>query len=389
MPERFAELGVDVHFGKARFVDDHTVALNGERFSARSWIIATGSRPALPAVDGLDKVPYWTNETVFSQTELPKRLLVLGGGPIGIELAQSFQRLGSSVTVVEFLDQILAAEDSDVAEILLERLKSEGMTVLTATKAIKAEAADGTIRLTVVPTRDDGPQRMLEGEALLVATGRRPNSEELGLEAAGVHASSRGIAVDKRLRTTVPHIYAGVDVPGGLLFTHAAGSEAGVALTTAVLRLPRKADYRRIPWCTYTDPEVASVGYNEKRAKEDGLGYRLIEERFGDNDRALAEGEPQGKIKVLVDPRGKPLGVQIVGPHAGELIHEWVAVIQGGVKLTTLAGAIHTYPTLAEISKKTAADYVAEKLFSDRVRKLLHLLFRLQGPLHQPPRQGD
>jgi pyruvate/2-oxoglutarate dehydrogenase complex dihydrolipoamide dehydrogenase (E3) component len=263
------------------------------------------------------------------------------------------------------------------------------MTILTGTKAVRAQSNGGMIRLTISPTGAEGQEQVLEGDALLVAAGRRPNIEGLGLEAAGVQATARGIGVDARLRTNVSHIYACGDVSGGLMFTHVAGYEAGVALSNAVLRLPRKADYRHVPWCTYTDPEVASVGLNEKRAKEDGIDYRLIEERFGDNDRALAEGEPQGKIKVLVNPGGRPIGVQIVGPHAGELIHEWVAVIQGGIKLTTLAGAIHTYPTLAEISKKSAADYVAEKLFSDRVRKLLHLLFRLQGPVHLPPDRED
>jgi pyruvate/2-oxoglutarate dehydrogenase complex dihydrolipoamide dehydrogenase (E3) component len=186
------------------------------------------------------------------------------------------------------------------------------------------------------------------------------------------------------MRTSRPHIYAAGDINGVLPFTHVAGYEGGIALTNAVLRLPRKADYARIPWCTYTDPEVASVGFNEKRARQAGVDYRLLEERFADNDRALAEGETLGKIKVLVSPKGAILGCQIAGAHAGELIHEWVAAIAGGVRLSTLAGAVHAYPTLAEISKRAAGDWFSPKLFNDRTRSLLHLLFGLKGRACEP-----
>ena len=378
-PERFRRLGAEVRFGEARFLDDHTVELEGRRLTAGAWILATGSRPAVPRVEGLPRLPFWTNENIFEQQKLPARLLVLGGGPIGIELAQSFQRLGSRVTVIEFSAQILGAEDPDMAGAVRQRLEAEGVEILTATSVIRAGQTPAGLRLTLEPAEGEGPPQIREGEALLVATGRLPNVENLGLEAAGVHYSRQGIAVDERLRTSVPHIFACGDLTGQLLFTHVAAYEAGVALTNAVLHLPRKADYGKVAWCTYTDPELASVGLNEKRARQQGVGYRTIEETFGDNDRARAEGEPIGKIKLLISPGGKPLGCQIAGPHAGELIHEWVAVLNGDVKLSTLAGAIHTYPTLAEISKKAASDYVAEKLFSDRVRKLLHLVFRLQG----------
>ncbi len=383
-PERFAGLGVDVRFGQARFVDAHTVELDGQRLSARSWILATGSRSMIPPVEGLASLSFWTNENVFHQQTLPQRLLILGGGPIGVEMAQAFQRLGSQVTVVELAEQILGPEDPDMAAILLERMRSEGVTLLTGIRVVKASRENGVFRLHVRSALGEDTERILEGEALLVAAGRSPNVEHLDLETAGVAYSAKGIPVDDRMRTSVPHIYAVGDVTGRYLFTHVAGYEAGIALSNSVLHLPRRADYRRVPWCTYTDPEIASVGLNEKRAKEEGLDYRIIEEAFSDNDRAQAEGETAGKIKILVDPRGRVMGCQIAGPHAGELIHEWVAVINGGVKLTTVAGAIHTYPTLAEISKKTAADYVAEKLFSDRVRKFLHVLFRLQGEVHLP-----
>jgi len=293
-PERFRRLGAEVRFGLPRFVDDHRIEIDGRQVSARAWVIATGSHPALPPVEGLDTVPYWTNETVFTQRALPARLLVLGGGPIGLELAQAFQRLGSRVTVVEFLDQILATEDTDLAEIVRGRLVVEGMEVLTGTRALRAGRRGAAITLAVAPTQGGEP-RELEADALLVATGRQPNIEGLSLEAAGVTCGPKGIPTDARMRTNQSHIFAAGDINGVLPFTHVAGYEGGIALTNAVLRLPRKANYTNVPWCTYTDPEVASVGLNEKRAQQAGVAYRVLEERFAENDRALAEAEPLGK----------------------------------------------------------------------------------------------
>jgi len=382
--ERFCRLGAEVRFGPAHFVDPHTVEIDGKRLSARSWVVATGSRPALPPIEGLASVPFWTNETLFSQRSLPARLLVLGGGPVGLEMAQALARLGSRVTVVEFSARILGPEDADMAEVLRERLVAEGVTLLTATKAVQAETAGSGVRLTVMPAAG-GPTRVLEADALLVATGRRPNVESLRLEAAGVEFSPKGIPTDARMRTNIRHIYACGDVRGQLAFTHVAGYEGSVALTNAILRLPRKADYTNVPWCTYTDPEVASVGLNEQRAVKAGVAYRVLQEPFSANDRALAEGEPLGKIKVLISPAGKVLGCQIVGPRAGELIHEWVAAMNGGVRLATLAGAIHAYPTLSEISKRVAGSMFAERIFSERTKGVLRFLFHLKGRACSPP----
>ncbi len=388
-PERFCRLGAEVRFGPARFVDDHTVAVDGRRVTARAWIVATGSRPALPPVDGLGRTPCWTNEDVFSQTRLPERLVVLGGGPIGLELAQAFGRLGSRVVVVEFLDQVLGPEDPDVAEVVAARLRAEGVDLRTGTRAVRAEPRGTGVRLTVAPAAGDEPETVIDADALLVATGRRPNVEDLDLAAAGVTFDGRGIPVDARMRTNVPHIYACGDVNGAFPFTHVAGYEAGIALTNAVMRLPRRADYTRVPWCTYTDPEVASVGLNEKRAREREVTVRVLEEPFADNDRAQAEGALDGKLKVLVDPKGKVLGCQIVGPHAGELVHEWVAVMAGGVKLSSVAGAMHAYPTLSEISKRAAGGYFADRLFSDRTRGVLRFLFHTKGRACTPARNRD
>ncbi len=378
-PERFRRLGAAVRFGDPRFVDDHTVSVDGGRLTARAWIVATGSRPALPPVEGIADVPYWTNETVFSRTELPDRLLVLGGGPVGVEMAQAFRRLGSRVTLVEYAEQLLGAEDPDIAGIVRSRLEAEGVKVFLGTKALKASSMASTIRLEVAPAKGDGEPWAVEGEALLVAAGRKANVEGLGLEAAGVGYSARGVPADARMRTNVPHIYSCGDVNGVLPFTHVAAYEAGIALSNAVLRLPRKADYAKVPWCTYTDPEAASVGLNEKRAQAAGVAYRVLMTPFSEVDRALAEGETEGKIKVLVTPSGRLLGCQIAGHHAGELIHEWVAAVNGGVKLSALAGAVHAYPTLAGISKMAAGSYYEEKLFGDRTRRILRFLFGLRG----------
>ncbi len=378
-PERFCRLGVEVRFGTPRFIDDRTVAVDGIRLTARAWIVSTGSGPSIPPLEGLETVPYWTNETVFSRTELPARLLVLGGGPVGIELAQAFQRLGSKVTIVDIADQILVPEDPDIASILQARLEAEGITVLTGTKPMAADSVEGKVRLRVAPSEGTGDPRMLEGDALLVATGRKPNVEGLDLNAAGVAFTAKGVPADARMRTNVPGIYSCGDVNGVFPFTHVAGYEAGIALANAVLRLPRKAAYTKVPWCTYTDPEVASVGLNEKRARAAGVEYRVLESRFEDNDRALAEGEAEGKIKVLVTPSGALLGCQIAAHHAGELIHEWVVALNGGVKLSTMASAVHAYPTLSEISKKAAGSYYEDKLFGGRTRRLLRFLFDLKG----------
>ena len=377
--ERFCGLGADVRFGAAEFKNDHVVELEGRRISAKNWIIATGSSPVTPPVPGLDVVPFWTNETVFSQKKLPARLIVLGGGPIGLEIAQAFGRLGSKVIIVEFMDQILGPEDVDMANILKSRLEDEGVEIHTATKAMRAETKGASVVLTVAPAAGEGETSTIEADAIFLATGRKPNIEGLGLEAAGVSFTNRGIPTNARMKTNVSHIYACGDVNGQFPFTHVAGYEAGIALTNAILHLPRKADYNKIGWCTYTDPEVASIGYNEKRARKDGLAYRILEESFTENDRARAEGETMGKIKILLDDKDKLLGCQIIGAHAGELIHEWIIAVNGGVKLSTMAGMVHIYPTLSEISKRVTGRVFAEKIFSDRTKNILKFIFSLKG----------
>jgi pyruvate/2-oxoglutarate dehydrogenase complex dihydrolipoamide dehydrogenase (E3) component len=383
-PERFCGLGAEIRFGRPAFADDHVVELDGKRIAAKNWIIATGSSPVVPPIEGLASVPFWTNEMVFSQRTLPGHLIVLGGGPIGLEIAQSFARLGSKVTIIEFIDQILGPEDTDMAEILKTRLEAEGVIIHTGTKALKVESKGAAILLTVGPATKEGPSAVIEGDALFLSTGRKPNIGDLAFDKAGVAFTPRGIPTNNRLKTNIPHIYACGDVNGQFPFTHVAGYEAGIALTNAILHLPRKVDYGRIGWCTYTDPEVASIGFNEKRARKDGLNYRIIEEQFEENDRAMAEGEAMGKIKILLDTNDKLLGCQMMGAHAGELIHEWIIALSAGVKLSAMAGTVHVYPTLSEISKRAAGRVFADKLFGNRTKSILKLLFSLKGRACNP-----
>ncbi len=382
--ERFCSLGARVLFGSPAFIDDHKVAVDGQNISAKSWIIATGSSPSLPPLPGLTAVPYWTNETVFSQSKLPSRLIVLGGGPVGLELAQSFARLGSKVTIIEFMDQILGPEDIDVADIIGKQLEAEGCLIFTGTKALNVEYVNSLIRLTIADNSGKDQPQIIEADALLVAAGRKPNIDGLGLDAAGVVYTPRAIPTDLRMKTNIGHIYACGDVNGQLPFTHVAGYEAGIALTNAILHLPRKAAYDKIGWCTYTDPEVASIGLNEKRAGKEGIPYRLLEEQFAGNDRSLAEGDGRGKIKLLISPSDKFLGCQIIGARAGELIHEWIIAQNGSIKLSTMASAVHIYPTFSEISKRVAGRIFADKIFSDKTKSILKFLFSLKGRACSP-----
>ena len=384
--ERFCSLGAEVRFGSAHFVDEHTVELDGKRISAKSWLIATGSSPSLPPVPGLDKTPHITNKEIFYLDSLPESLIVLGAGPIAIEMAQAFSRLGSQVSVVQRSGQILSKEDKDMADAVMLALEQEGVKFYLNTKVSRAREVDGKPHLTFMDA--NGQEVDLGAERLLVALGRQANLAGLGLEDIGVDHSTKGLKVDDRLRTSQKHIYGAGDVTGAYQFTHAAGYEGGVVLANAILRLPRKVNYTWFPNATYCEPELASMGMNETAAQKAGLKYSVWTENFAGNDRALAEGEPLGKIKLILDKDEKPLGVQILGLHAGELINEWVAIAGGKVKLSTLAGLVHPYPTLGEINKRVAGDVMAPKLFSDFVKKGLKLFFHTKGRACNPPQEN-
>ncbi|MGE5841822.1 MAG: dihydrolipoyl dehydrogenase family protein [Deltaproteobacteria bacterium] len=375
--ERFCSLGAKVEFGEPFFRDEHSVRLNGAAVSAKNWVIATGSSPSIPPTKGLDQTPYITNREIFSLDRLPGSMIILGAGPIAIEMAQAFCRLGTKVAVVQRSSQILTREDKDMADEIMGVLASEGVTFHLNASVLRA--MDLGSEQEVVVREGAGREVSLKAERILVAMGRDANVRELGLEGIAVQFDRRGIKVDDRMRTTRKHIFAAGDVTGAYQFTHAAGYEGGIVVSNAIFRLPRKTNYTFLPWCTYTDPELASVGMNEKRAKETGIDYSVWTEPFRSNDRSLAEGEEVGKIKLLLDKSERPLGVQILGPQAGELVSEWVAAFNGKVKLSTLAAAVHPYPTLGEISKRVAGTLLSRKIFSDRVRKGLKFFFNLKG----------
>ena len=301
---------------------------------------------------------------------------MLGGGPIACEMAQAFARLGTHVTVIQRSDRILTREDADMAAFVKDSMERDGVRFELGT-SLKEVLHDGAGFEVVY--EQGGDEFSLHSERLLVALGRRPNIGGLDLEKVGVEFDRKGVLVDDRMRTAVKHIYAAGDVTGRHQFTHAAGYEGGIVISNAVFRLPRKADYKWLPHCTYTDPELASVGMNEERAKAAGIEYSVRREWFSGNDRALAEGEEEGCLKLLLDKKGRPVGVQICGAHAGELSGEWVAALNGKVGLTDLAGAVHPYPTLTEITKRIGGSVLSEKLFSDTVRKTLHFIFDYKG----------
>lgn len=377
-PGRFRSLGVEVLEQAARFADPHTLTLDdGRRISARSIVLATGSRPLIVPVPGLEEAGYITNLDIFSLERLPASLTIIGGGPIGVEMGQAMTRLGVRVTILENAPHILSREDDDMAAVIRERLVSEGARVFEGVTAVSVRSEQG--KKTVLLS--DGEE--VEAQEILVAAGRRGNIEELGLEAAGVETDRGFVRVDASLRTSVRHIMAVGDCNGRYLFTHAAGAEASLAVRRLALRLPGTMNYRAFPWVTYTEPELASVGLNEKRAREAGVWYRSVMVEMSGNDRARTEGEISGRMKILYDRRKRVLGVQIAGPHAGEMLMPAVFAVSGRWKLGKLLGPVYPYPTVSELYKAAAGTVLAPALFNERVRSFLRLLFgyRGSGPL--------
>jgi pyruvate/2-oxoglutarate dehydrogenase complex dihydrolipoamide dehydrogenase (E3) component len=375
--ERFCSLGANVELGEPSFADEHSIRVNGRNVSAKNWVIGSGSSPQIPPIEGLNETPHITNKELFSLDRLPESMIILGAGPIAAEMAQAFCRLGTKVSVVQRSGQILSKEDRDMADALMGVLAGEGVVfhLNASVLGVRDLSNEKEVRI----ENKGRAVSTLRAEQILVAMGRAPNLKGLHLEGIGVACDRKGIQVDARMRTSHRHIYAAGDVTGKFQFTHAAGYEGGIVVSNAIFHLPRKADYTFLPWCTYTDPELAGIGMNEKTAKDAGIEYTVFTEAFQDNDRSLAEGERVGKIKMLLDTNDKPIGVQILGPQAGELLSEWVAVLNGSVKLSTLAAAVHPYPTLGEINKRVAGAYLSPKIFSETVKKGLKFVFHLKG----------
>ena len=377
--ERFEGLGVDVIRAAGEFISETELRAGGRIITARRFVVAAGSRPFVPPIPGLASVPYLTNETLFDLTERPETLIIIGGGPIGMEMAQAHRRLGSKVVVIEAA-AALGKDDPDLAKVVLDQLRQEGVEIREGAKVVKAASRDGGVLVMVEEA--DGAQTEVAGSHLLIATGRAPNTDGLGLEAAGVEYDRRGIKVDARLRSTNKKIFAIGDIAGegagGLQFTHVAGYHAGVVIRNALFRWPAKAETKHIPWVTYTDPELAHVGWTEAQARaEIGDKVQVVEWPFKDNDRAQAERQTQGRIKAVLDRSGRIHGASIVGPQAGELIQTWALALSKGLKIKDLTGMVASYPTLGEVSKRAAGQFYAPKLFSDRTRWIVRLLLRL------------
>ena len=374
--ERFEALGVRVIKETARFTDAETVRAGTREIKARRFVIATGSSAAAPPIPGLDEVPYLTNETIFDNDVCPEHLLIIGGGPIGMEMAQAHRRLGARVTVLEAA-KILAKDDPELAALIDDRLRREGVEIWQDAKIIRvARAAQGAPPSSAIEITAHlaGETRRIAGSHLLVAVGRSPNVEGLGLEAAGIDYSRRGIHVDDRLRTTNKKIFAIGDVVGGLQFTHVANYHAGIVIRNALFRLPARVDLSAIPWVTYTDPELAHVGETEAEAKAKYGGINVLRWPLAENDRAQAEHRLDGLVKVVTDAHGRILGATIVGPHAGDLIQPWVLAKAQGLRMNAMAGLIAPYPTLGEINKRVAGAYYTPTLFGRRTRLLVRFL---------------
>jgi pyruvate/2-oxoglutarate dehydrogenase complex dihydrolipoamide dehydrogenase (E3) component len=372
--ERFRALGVNVIQGAAHFVGPGEIEVGGQSVKARRFVIATGSSPMVPPIPGLDSVPYLTNETLFDYERAMAHLIIIGGGPIGVEMAQAHQRLGTQVTLIE-MARLLPNDDGELARLVHDRLAREGVDIRTGVRVESVAASlDDDANGVAVRVDHGGTVR---GSHLLLAAGRTANVAQLNLEAAGVNYSAKGILVDRRLRTSNKKIFAIGDVAGGLQFTHVAGHHAGVVIRNALFRLPAKARQTAIPWVTYTDPELAHVGLREDQARAQSGEIRILRFPFAENDRAQAERDTAGLIKIVTAKNGRVLGTSIVGPHAGELIQPWVMAVAQGMKIGTMAGSIWPYPTFGEVGHRAAGSYFIPKLFTDRTRTLVKFLSRL------------
>jgi pyruvate/2-oxoglutarate dehydrogenase complex dihydrolipoamide dehydrogenase (E3) component len=367
--ERFEGLGVTVVRAAVRFTGRTTLEANGTRYSARRIVIATGSRAGVPPIPGIHDVPFFTNETIFKNRTLPQHLIIIGGGPIGMEMALAHRRLGAEVTVLEAF-QPLAKDDPELAKVVLESLEAEGIAIRGGIKIERVEKTASGLRVVAAGNE------FIEGSHLLVAAGRSANVDGLDLEKADVAYSKRGVTVDQGLRSVSNrNVYAAGDVAGGLQFTHVAGYHAGLIIRNALFRLPVNNRSDIIPWVTYTDPELAHVGLTEADARKQlGDGIRVLRWPFHDNDRAVAEGKTKGLVKVVTARNGRILGCSIVGSNAGDLIALWTLAITQKLKVSAIAGMVLPYPTLGEAGKRAAITYYAGLAAKPLTRKLIGFL---------------
>lgn len=368
--ERFEKLGVRVIAARAAFLSRDAVEAGSCRIVARRFVVATGSRAALPPIAGLAEARPLTNESIFDLADLPEHLIIVGGGPIGLEMAQAFRRLGSRVTVLERVT-ILPRDEPEAAAVVRQILRREGIDLREGVEIVSVRRDGAEVGVAI---RDQGS---ITGSHLLVAAGRRPSLDGLGLDKAGIAHDARGITVDARLRTSNRRVFAIGDIAGGPQFTHVAGYHAGIVIRNALLSLPARVDYAALPWVTFLDPEIAHVGLTEAEARAKAGAVTVLQEPLARNDRAVTESRTEGFIKVIAGRRGRILGATIVAPHAGEMIALWGLAIGKGLKLSDMAGLLVPYPTLSEISKRAAGQYYAPTLFGPRVRAIVRAIQRI------------
>lgn len=380
-PENFEAMGIEVVKGEARFTDPHTLEIDlpggeGSTVTSRYFFICTGASAFVPPVKGIESVDYLTNESFFEIEQLPEELVIVGAGPIGCEMAQAMKRLGSKVSVVDMAERIMAKDDPELAEMLLTRLKDEGIHFVLGASIQNVHSDSGLITLEL---EAGGASRTLGGTDLLMATGRRANVEGLNPDAAGVSWSPKGIQVNAKCRTNVSHIYACGDVTGDYQLTHMSEHTAKVAVTNALLKYPMKTDAAHLPWCTYTDPELGHVGATEEQLKESGKSYEVYRFPYSKIDRAIAESEGEGLIKIFAKKwSGKILGATAVGTNAGEIISEYALAMRNGISLRSMADTIHPYPTYG-LGARRAADQWYIRNQSEWQVRLIKKLFGYRG----------
>ena len=370
--------GVTVKFGQVSFKSATELVLNGEVFTSRNTLIASGSHPSVPKVEGLEEVGYLTNEGAFDLMHLPATLLIIGGGPIGVELGQAFERLGSKVTIIQGPERILPREDPEVSDTVVKVLTGEGIEIVTGARFVKA-SRNGNKK--VVTAKRGNELLNFEADEILLALGRQPNVEGLNLEAAGVKYDNKGIKVDDNLQTTSSNILAIGDVIGGYLFTHVAAYQAGVAVRNALVPVgKKKVDYRVVPWCTFTDPEAARVGLTPDEAEKQHKQMRIVKFPWSDIDRAQAEGETVGFIKlVLVGKKDEIVGAHMVGARAGEMLGEMALAMQNNLTLNDILNTIHAYPTMNTGIQQTVFEAYLEGTAAANNRKIVRTVLNLRG----------
>jgi len=369
--ERFTSLGVTVIEGAGEFIDKKTVQAGEKTIKARRFVIATGSTAFVPPIKGLDQVPYFTNESLFENTKKLAHLLIIGGGPIGMEMAQAHSRLGCKVTIIDG-QSALGKDDPELTAIALENLRAEGITILEHTNVLSVEAGDK--KSISINIEADGKKASVTGSHLLIATGRAPNVNGLGLEKAGIEFDRRGIKTSVDLRTKNKKVYAIGDVAGGLQFTHTAGYHAGLVIRGILFRKKAVPKNHIIPWVTYTDPEIGHVGLNEAQAREEYSNINILRWPYHENDRAIAERKTSGLIKIITTKKGVILGVSIVGANAGEMMNMWALAISKNMKVGDIVGYISPYPTMSEIGKRAAVTHYAPLAKNIWLRRIIGFL---------------